>query len=217
MVPDVKNRVNLGYAAVPSDVLEEILLSKRRENLQVKFFLRGDEEILNVLNKFSGKECVGLVPGLGLESPSQSIVDKLNKNIRLDVFLKIVDKIRSLGGSVRFNIMDHYPFANKTCVEESRDFLKDLVDIYRRHGSKGMVFDNAGSTWWYSKLPLLGYPCRVEPVQVSEFRIAYKAVLDRVSEAFESNRSISQMLLDTKIPIVGSGGKNFLSLKEDSK
>jgi hypothetical protein len=212
-IPNILNRVNLGYAAVPPDVLEEVLQAKKIEKLQVKFFLRADQEILDVLNKFDGAECVGLVPGIGLESPSQTIVDKLNKNIDLGVFLKIVDKTLALGGLVRFNIMDHYPFANKQCVEEARGFMNELIAIHRRHGGKRMVFDNAGSTWWYSKASLLGCSCAIKEVRVSEFRVAYKAILDKKSEAFASNRAISEMLLNSGIPIVGSGGRNFLSLK----
>jgi hypothetical protein len=217
MVGGMFNRANLGYAAVPPDVLEEVLLAKKRPDLQLKFFLRGDDEILRVLERFKGIEARGLLPGIGLESPSQTIVTRLNKGVFLTPLLQVVDKILSLGGGVRLNLMDHYPFATKACVSEARLFLSALSAVHKKHGKRRIVIDNAGSTWWYSKGPLLGCSCQVKEIPVSEFRVAYKAVIPKGSEAWEANRAISQMLLECGIPIVGCGGKDFISLKEGAE
>jgi hypothetical protein len=213
MIDKVFNRANLGYAAVPQDVLAEVLDAKKRPGLQLKFFLRGDVEIFEVLRRAEGMAARGLVPGLGLESPSQTIVNRLNKNINLNVVLLIAERVLALGGSIRFNLMDHYPFATMACVDESRMFLASLTAIHKKYGSRRMVIDNAGATWWYSKASLKGCECTIKEVPVSEFRTAYKAVLAPDSEAFRANREISKMIIESGIPIVGSAGANFISLR----
>jgi len=134
-VKDLKERYKLGYVAFNDELL--VVNKKRTEELcrkikelDVKWICQGrintvDEEILSQM-KDSG--CFKI--GYGVESISQDILDKMNKRIKADKVVSVIEMTRKMGIEPIVQYMYGYPGENNETIKETEEFFKRIDHPY---------------------------------------------------------------------------------------
>lgn len=217
-----KSLVHLCIPTAPAKAMKGILESKTKKNVTLASFVRADESIIEVFREYNGQQCKDKIFVIGVESLSQSIINRLNKGFKIDNALELTRRILDLGGSVEYSIMDHYPIANRKTVLETlitMDRLKKIVGKSRRDR---VWFYNNGITLWPNENVVSKIADRYNRIDYDppEFGSRYIAVVDENSSEFECNREMSKAMFYSGFEVKGEpfiSLKSSADLKQDSR
>jgi len=202
--------VHLCSPATPPGALRALLSTERKAGLRFRLFLRADPPVLKTVRQFDGGVCEGKYFSIGLESFSQSIVDRIGKGTSVRNVLELTRLIAERGGKVNLGIMDHYAFIDEQAVGESLESLEKLEQLARRFPRGRIGFYNNGITRW---------PVKEVLPDLSDFEVReldngfykrYEIVVPEDSRQFAWNKTVSQAIVNSAVPL---RGRKFVSLR----
>lgn len=103
-------------------------------------FLRPDKEIIDILEE--EKDLTNQKFSVGLEAPSQNLVDKLNKGIRLENVKRLVKVVSERNGTVVLSTMESFPFITRDDILQAKEFVKNLEKIVDEKTGNVYIFSN---------------------------------------------------------------------------
>jgi hypothetical protein len=207
-IPGMISHVWLGLSAIHGPALNAFLEYLCPDGIVLKTYIRADRDIIHTVQKYDNFENKGF--NIGLESFSQSIVNKINKGFRIADALILVDTILAGGGTVALNIMDHYACMNRHMLDEGLETLENLLVLMEKNVAHDRLFlVNSGITKWPSPETASRFANRYACKQ-GDYGTYYVNVLPRESEAFLCNRILSDAIIESGIPI-SSDSPDFIS------
>jgi hypothetical protein len=212
-----KSRVHLCFSSITPGVFEEILNSRKNKNVVLASFIRADTSMIEILKNYPKRirPCKGIGFGIGLESLSQSLVERLNKGIRVENVVKLAGLILERGGSVSVSLMDHYACMTKEMVRESKATLETLKKVFQRFPSHRSAIRMGGVTVWSSRDAAheMSNGFEIEAFEVYGFFKRYRILIPEGSAVWNYNREVSLAIKQSGIRLAESSNKTpFLSL-----
>ena len=212
------SRAYLCFSALTPAVLDEILCSKKKKNVILASFIRADRRMIETLQKYDkGSEvCKGVGFGIGLEALSQSLVDRLNKGIKIDNVIQLARLFLERGGYVSLSLMDHYACMTSEMVDESKATLTKLKKVLQQFPYDRSSIRMGGITVWSNRKVAeeMSNGFEIEAFSVHGFFERYKIPIPENSPAWNYNRQVSLAIKESGIRLASSSNKiPFLSLK----
>ncbi len=134
--------IDLAIPAILPKQLETVMGYSLSKKHIYQFFLIPNKEIINTFSKFDNKELKNCIVCIGVESPSRTNRELLNKGTKDSEILECIEHIVRLDGSLELFFLTGHFNTTKRCVKETRDFLTKLERIAPPYKIRPYLFGN---------------------------------------------------------------------------
>jgi len=183
---------------LPADTLESIFESDVPESVVLHSFIRPDDNVIDFFSKTNKDLRFKYSFTIGAEAFSQTLLNRLNKGIKLPNLLKAVEWILEHNGYIRMTILDNFGFINEKIVEEYIKCLDKLDIISKKYQTK-IEINNCSSIVWASENNAKTFSNNVPVLQIQSDDEDYDIVTPRFkhlvikgSKEYLLNKSISE-------------------------
>jgi len=149
-IPEYDNHsiIHFSFGSTPSKDLSDLIScisNYKKKNTTFRVYIRGDEDILSVLE--NSKDLSGILFLVGLESFSQTTLNRINKGTKIRIVLEIIKIIIEKGGSAEVTLISGIPsLSMKQTLKESLEsvsWIKSNIPPTNK-----MWFYDAGTIRW---------------------------------------------------------------------
>lgn len=141
-LPEYEDKIVSCYIAcnaVSPMVLNQVINSKsRRDNYVYHFQVRFDEEIKMIIEKAG--DLHNFEFGVGLEFPSQKVIDQLNKGLDLKVELETLKIASAKGAKIQLFMLLNIPMISDEVVKEAFENIDWMKDNFTMMDFDGRIF-----------------------------------------------------------------------------
>jgi len=159
-------------------------------------FIRADSDILEQIKEIDNLTHYHFT--IGAEGFSQSILDCLNKNIKIKTLLEVTEEILKKNGSITFTLMNNYTFLTKDIVDDYINNFKKIEDMYKKYIKNNFLFVLPYYIYFYSseEAEVDGFESKKEDQIIP----VYSSIIPETHEQFRFNKEIDEYISSSIIP-----------------
>jgi hypothetical protein len=137
---------HLCMSSTPPEILGRVVKAKKKSTI-LALYVRADDFIIEEVKKYD--DLSGFSFSIGLEGLAQSVIDNLDKGVKIDSILELTELLLKKNSVVRLNLMTNHIYKDYSVVDESKNVLLKIKTFREKY--RNLVIRMHGPILFLSK------------------------------------------------------------------